>query len=97
MLPNQPEFEKTKNYNYNQLELEEALIDSDFHCPNCGSSETYLDQLKRNHQLETDLKSFIENAGLEENTGVKRKFLELQDDKNLGGSKKPLGPKIAKN
>lgn len=88
---------RLKNFNYNQLELEEALIDSDFHCPNCGSAETYLDQLKRNHQLETDLKSFIENAGLEENTGVKRKFLELQDDENLGGIKKPLGPKIAKN
>ncbi|KAI5955382.1 MPE1 [Candida jiufengensis] len=52
---------KLKNFNHNQTELENALIDNDFHCPNCDKSDIYIDTLIRNEDLEKELKEFIES------------------------------------
>ncbi|KAF3985566.1 hypothetical protein FT663_05231 [Candidozyma haemuli var. vulneris] len=65
---------KLENFNYNQNELEEALIERDFHCPNCNTAEIYLDKLLKNEELELDLKKYIENCGLEDGSGGKRKL-----------------------
>lgn len=83
--------QKVKNINYNQLGLEETLIESDFHCPNCGTAEIYLDKLIRNHRLEASLKSFIETLGIDESSGVKRKFYEILENEPQE-VKKPTGP-----
>ncbi|KAI5959374.1 MPE1 [Candida pseudojiufengensis] len=50
-----------KNFNYNQTEIENTLIENDFHCPNCGKSDIYIDSLIRNENLEKELKEFIES------------------------------------
>ncbi|EGW30774.1 uncharacterized protein SPAPADRAFT_62630, partial [Spathaspora passalidarum NRRL Y-27907] len=34
--------QKMKNFNYNQGSLERVLIDNDFHCPNCGTEDTFI-------------------------------------------------------
>ena len=48
-----------KNFNYNQPELERVLIDNDFHCPNCGKADVFLDSVIPNKDLEEKLKEYV--------------------------------------
>lgn len=83
--------QKLKNYNYNQNELEQLLIDNDFHCPNCDTPDIFIDSLTHNKQLETDMHEYInkkaEELGLEDpttamNNAMKRSHEEDGDEEN---------------
>lgn len=74
--PSMKHLKKQANIHYNRNELEEILIENDFHCPNCDTDEIYLDKLVRTEELETRIKLFIDNANVEDNSGLKRKFHE---------------------
>lgn len=80
-----------KNYNYNQSELEQVLIDNDFHCPNCDTGDIFIDSLVGNDQVESDLKQYIETKaqelGLEDpttamNNAMKRSHEEEGDEES---------------
>lgn len=60
---------KMKNFNYHQPDLEQVLIDNDFHCPNCGKDEVLLDSLIRNEDLEKQLEEYLKS--IEEELGMK--------------------------
>lgn len=52
---------KLKNFNYNQSELETILIDNDFHCPNCGKEDVFIDTLIPNEELEKQLTEYVKS------------------------------------
>ncbi|CAK9441117.1 uncharacterized protein LODBEIA_P49860 [Lodderomyces beijingensis] len=56
---------KLTNFNHNQDELENVLIENDFHCPNCGSEDIYIDSLIRNEDLEKRLTFFVQTKEAE--------------------------------
>lgn len=56
--------QKMQNIYYNRPELEQTLIDNDFHCPNCGKSDIFLDSLVRCEALENEIQAFLEELGL---------------------------------
>ncbi|KAK6464103.1 zinc finger protein required for cell viability [Scheffersomyces coipomensis] len=60
--------QKLTNFNYNQTELEQVLIENDFHCPNCGTEDIYIDDLIPNKSLEEELAEYIK--GVEAKLGV---------------------------
>ncbi|KAG7195279.1 uncharacterized protein KQ657_003805 [Scheffersomyces spartinae] len=60
---------KMENFNYHQPDLEQVLIDNDFHCPNCGKDEVLLDSLIRNEELETKLEEYLKS--IEDQIGMK--------------------------
>lgn len=72
---------KLTNFSYNRDEVESLLIDNDFHCPNCGKEDVFIDSLVPNEELEKELKEYTEEKvkelGLEDPHGVKR---EAEDD-----------------
>lgn len=81
--------QKLRNINYNKGEIEQLLIDNDFHCPNCNTEDIFIDLLVPNEQLETDLSQFIakkqEELGIEDpttsmNNALKRSNEEGDDD-----------------
>lgn len=53
-----------KNIYYCQSQLEQTLIENDFHCPNCGREDVFLDSIIRCEELENEIKKFIEELGL---------------------------------
>ncbi|RCK58844.1 Protein MPE1 [Candida viswanathii] len=57
--------QKLKNFNYNQPELESVLIDNDFHCPNCGKDDVFIDSLIPNEELEKQLKEYVDSKEAE--------------------------------
>lgn len=61
-----------KNIYYNQTEIEQALIENDFHCPNCGRDDVFLDSLIRCEDLELEIKDFISLLGLTDPSAPKR-------------------------
>lgn len=61
------------NFNYNQSKLEQLLIDNDFHCPNCGSDDVFIDSLKRNEELEKQLDKYVKE---------KESELQIQNPEN---------------
>lgn len=74
---------KLKNFVYNQAELELVLIENDFHCPNCGKEDIYLDLLLENEALEAELKAYVASLQLEDPATAKRPGtgqMELNDD-----------------
>lgn len=85
---NRESLKSLKNFNYCQKELEEILIDNDFHCPNCDTEDIYLDKLIRNESLETALKQFIETSNTEDSSGMKRKFCEAFDEPSADSNKR---------
>lgn len=64
---------KMKNFNYNQADLEQLLIDNDFRCPNCDKEDIYLDSLVENKKLEAELEEYIKLIGMKE-VSSKRSF-----------------------
>ncbi|EMG48303.1 MPE1 Protein MPE1 [Candida maltosa Xu316] len=74
--------QKMKNFNYNQNELERVLIDNDFHCPNCGKDDVFIDSLIRNEDLEKKLQEYIESkeAELSIKDPSKRTASEMEAD-----------------
>lgn len=71
---------KLKNFNYNQSDLEQALIENDFHCPNCGKEDTFIDANVRNASLETELESYKQTVGIEDPSLQKRGNMISSDD-----------------
>lgn len=63
---------KLKNFNYNQTELEQTLIENDFHCPNCGKDDVFIDSLIENGDLEKDLESYKKSVGIDDPSSNKR-------------------------
>ncbi|RLV82631.1 Protein MPE1 [Meyerozyma sp. JA9] len=51
---------KLRNFNYHQPSLESALIDNDFHCPNCDQEDVFIDSLIRNEELEKEIEAYVE-------------------------------------
>lgn len=64
---------KLKNWNYHQADLELVLIENDFHCPNCGAEDIFIDSLIRNEELEKEVETFVAESGLEDPNDKKRK------------------------
>jgi protein MPE1 len=87
--------QKMANYNYNQLELELALIDTDFRCPNCNTEDVYLDALVRNEALEKRLAEYVaakeKELGLE-GDGGDAKRQKTAPARPTGPANLPLGP-----
>lgn len=74
---------KLKNFNYNQLTLEQQLIENDFHCPNCGAEDAFIDSLIRNKALEESLAAYVKEKEKElgiEDQAVGTKRLSEEDD-----------------
>ncbi|CAN3366942.1 protein Mpe1p [Diutina catenulata] len=63
---------KLKNVYYNQLDLEQTLIESDFNCPNCGSEDVFIDSLVPAKEVEAELDEWV---------AAKHKELGLVDNK----------------
>lgn len=83
---------KLKNINYNQSELERILIDNDFHCPNCGKDDIFIDSLIPNTDLQTELEEYIkskEAAGLKDPT--KRSAEEVGEGEGPDSKKQKTG------
>ncbi|CAX42036.1 subunit of CPF (cleavage and polyadenylation factor), putative [Candida dubliniensis CD36] len=75
-----------KNFNYNQPELERVLIDNDFHCPNCGKADVFLDSVIPNKDLEDKLQEYVSSKEKELNIKdpSKRTAEEMSADDNSG-------------
>lgn len=69
---NSDALKKLSNFCYPQAELEQLLIENDFHCPNCGREDVYLDSLVRNKDIEKELEQFIGLLGISDPTSTKR-------------------------
>lgn len=73
---------KLINFNYNQSELEQALIENDFHCPNCGKEDVFIDSLVQNKELEQELAKYKESLEIKDPSTNKRAATDsLPDDK----------------
>lgn len=70
---------KLRNFNYNQPELEQLLIENDFHCPNCGQEDVYIDALVHNTELEEKLKEYTASLDLDDPTSAKRSATDGND------------------
>lgn len=73
---NTESLKKLRNFNYNQTELEQLLIENDFHCPNCGQEDIYIDSLIENKELEEKLKEYTDGLELEDPSSSKRSASE---------------------
>lgn len=85
--------DKMKNFYYNQGELEQILIDNDFHCPNCDTGDTFIDSLVVNEQLEKDLTEYTETKskelGLEDpTTAMNNAMKRTQEDEDEESKKR---------
>ena len=78
-----------KNFNYNQRSLEQLLIDNDFHCPNCGAEDVYIDSLIPNRELEESLHTYIQEKekqlGIEDPVKATKRSLEKMEDGDHDG------------
>ncbi|KAK6203514.1 DWNN domain-containing protein [Scheffersomyces amazonensis] len=72
---------KLKNFNYNQPELEEVLIDTDFHCPNCGTEDIYIDNLIPNKELEQEIEEYINQV--QATLGLENPLKRRADDSDV--------------
>lgn len=78
------------NFSYNQNDIEQLLIENDFHCPNCGSEDVFIDSLIPNIELEEQMQKYIgekeTQLGIQDPAkGIKR---SLEEDENDPESKK---------
>lgn len=76
-----------KNIYYNQTEIEQALIENDFHCPNCGRDDVFLDSLIRCEELESEIKDFVAQLGIADPAAAKRNT--EGDEENGAEQKRP--------
>lgn len=78
-----------KNFNYHQPDLEQLLIDKDFHCPNCDTEDIFLDSLIRNTDLEQQINDYAKEIGLEnpDEESLKRS-VDAVEDENDGSDPK---------
>lgn len=87
---------KLKNFVYNQSELELALIDNDFHCPNCGKEDVYIDDLVHNEAIEKELTEYVALLNIENPANAKRSAEDSQangdDAKRLRTAPNPAMP-----
>lgn len=82
--PDLTKVQKLSNVYHNQDEIENVLIENDFHCPNCGKDDIYIDSLVHAESLEKELQEFIESK--EGEIGMKdpskRSLEEVANDEN---------------
>lgn len=76
---------KLTNFSYNQGDIEQLLIENDFHCPNCGKEDIFIDSLIPNTELEAQLQKYIEEKevqlGIQDPAkGLKRSLEEDETD-----------------
>lgn len=83
---------RMKNFNYNQGELELALIENDFHCPNCGKEDIYIDDLIHNEELEAELKEYVGLLPLEDPLKIKRGAEEALGNDEEAKRLRPTNP-----
>lgn len=83
--------QKMKNFNYNQSELETVLIDNDFHCPNCGKEDVFIDTLIPNKELEKEVTEYVKSkeAELSLKDPSKRSAAEMEGDIDSSTSNEP--------
>ncbi|CUM63697.1 uncharacterized protein PRCAT00001281001 [Priceomyces carsonii] len=73
---------KLKNYNYSQPRIEQLLIENDFHCPNCGTEDVFIDSLIRNEDLENELETYIKEK--QEEIGIENPATSLKHQLDSG-------------
>ncbi|KAI5970483.1 MPE1 [Candida margitis] len=88
--PDLSKLQKLANVYHNQDEIENVLIENDFHCPNCGKDDVYIDSLIHAESLEKELQEFIESKDAE--IGMKdpskRSLEDVANDENGVDAKK---------
>ncbi|OBA22926.1 DWNN-domain-containing protein [Metschnikowia bicuspidata var. bicuspidata NRRL YB-4993] len=82
--------QKMKNYNYNQIELEQELIENDFHCPNCCQEDVFIDSLIPNDTFEKELSDYVGLLGLQDPTAIKRTSSEALGDANIDSKRRDI-------
>ncbi|QFZ26984.1 hypothetical protein EJF18_20906 [Clavispora lusitaniae] len=83
---------KMKNFSYNQAELEQALIENDFHCPNCGKDDVYIDSLIHNEDLEKEIEQYVDSLDLEDPSKAKRPAPESTDEDGSAAKRQQTNP-----
>ncbi|KAI5962743.1 MPE1 [Candida theae] len=90
--PDLTKLRKLTNVYHNQEEIENVLIENDFHCPNCGKEDVYIDSLVHAEALEKELQEFIDSK--EGEIGMKdpskRSLEEVANDEDNGIKKQKL-------
>lgn len=81
-----------KNYNYNQSELEQALIENDFHCPNCGKDDVFIDSLVHNEILEKELVEYKKSLEIKDPSTGKRPASETLDGDRIDLKRRQMMP-----
>lgn len=89
---NEESLKKSTNFNYNQGELEQALIENDFHCPNCGKEDVYIDTLTHNEELEKELEQYVDSLELQDPTKAKRSASEALDENDSNAKRHQVNP-----
>ncbi|KAK6454820.1 DWNN domain-containing protein [Scheffersomyces xylosifermentans] len=56
---------KLANFSYNKEDLEQVLIENDFHCPNCDTEDIFIDSLILNEELEKQLEEYTKEKQTE--------------------------------
>lgn len=83
--PDLTKAQKLSNVYHNQDEIENVLIENDFHCPNCGKDDVYIDSLIHAETLEKELQEFVESK--ESEIGMtdpsKRSLEEVADENGI--------------
>lgn len=83
---------KMSNFSYNQKDLEQVLIENDFHCPNCGKDDVYLDMLVKNEELEKEIDEYMKAKETEleiENPDNKKR--ENEDEEGTDSKRQNIG------
>lgn len=78
--------------NYSRSTIEDALLESDFICPNCNKPDIFLDSLIKNDELNNKIESFLDSEF--EKRGVKRQNDNSELDKNKRQQLDPIVPLV---
>lgn len=76
---------KCCNKVFSKMALEDALLESDFVCPECGTPDILLDQLVEDEEKGKEVQQYLKDAKLDTESDNKR---QLDENGNLDGSKK---------
>lgn len=79
--------------NYSRSTIEDALLESDFICPNCNKPDIFLDSLIKNDELNNKIESFLDSEF--EKRGVKRQNDNSELDKNKRQQLDPIVPLVS--
>lgn len=79
---------KLKNFYYNKDELEQLLIDNDFHCPNCDTENNFIDNLIEDEDLKNEIKEYVESKSSELGLEDPNKKRPLTEEGESGDTKR---------